>query len=133
VDSEYWIALFISNGLPLVITAVVGFVGIEVRKWVKANATDAQVTAFQKFARIGVQAAEQIYGAGQGDEKFEYAKNFIETELAKRGVKVELDAIQAVIESAVLQEFNWPEAVVSEPGEGQDIVLPVDDGLEDGI
>lgn len=112
-----------------VLTAVIGVVGNEVRKLVKANTTDTQVTAFQKFARIAVQAAEQMYGAAEGDAKFEYAKNYIEAELAKRGVKVDADAVQAAIESAVLEQFNWPEAEVSEPGAGQDVIVAPD--LED--
>ncbi len=100
-----------------VTTAVIGFVGAAVRGWVKAHTTDAQVNVFQRIAVIGVQAAEQLYGEFEGQKKFDYAKAYIEAELAKRGVHVDEAAIEAAIESAVLEQFNWPEVKSSTPGE----------------
>lgn len=49
-----------------------------------------------------VYAAEQLYGAGQGSVKLEY----VEDELERRGLKVDVSAIEAAVREMNLLQ-NW--------------------------
>lgn len=62
-----------------------------------------------RYAKIGVQAAEQLYGAGTGKEKAEYVRKF----LSERGLAVSTDEVRTAIEAAVY-EIN---SAVMEPVE----------------
>lgn len=53
------------------------------------------------ISRKAVEAAEQIFGGGKGKEKKEYAKAVITKYLAAKGIHLDLDIIEAYIESAV--------------------------------
>ena len=90
----------------IVITAAIGFVGRAVNGWVNANKNDKNVDFLLKLATIGVQAAEQLYETGDGAAKQAYAMEFIEKELQKRHIPLDIDAIATAVEAAVLQEFN---------------------------
>lgn len=58
------------------------------------------------ISRKAVEAAEQIFGGGKGEEKKEYAKKVITKYLAAKGIELDLDIIEAYIESAV-KELKW--------------------------
>lgn len=47
-----------------------------------------------------MQAAEILLGAGNGKEKFEQAKRYIEQQCKKYGIKMDADAIQVAVENA---------------------------------
>ena len=53
------------------------------------------------ISRKAVEAAEQIFGGGKGEEKKEYAKSVIKKYLSAKGIHLDLDIIEAYIESAV--------------------------------
>ncbi len=50
-----------------------------------------------------VLAAEQVYKSGQGEEKKQYALNTAEQYLKAKGIKLDLDVIDAYIEAAVME------------------------------
>lgn len=77
--------------------------------WIKARTTDAQQANLTAMAKIAVYAAEQLYGAGQGDKKLEYARKA----LISAGFDVDTDVLRAAIESAV---YNMPVFTVYEAG-----------------
>ena len=52
-------------------------------------------------SRKAVEAAEQIFGGGKGEEKKKYAITIIEKYLAAKGIHLDVDVIIAYIESAV--------------------------------
>ena len=52
--------------------------------------------------RILVYAAEQIYGAGKGNSKYQYVQN----ELEERGLRVDAAAIEATVREMNLLK-NW--------------------------
>jgi hypothetical protein len=54
-----------------------------------------------------VQAAEQVYGGEKGQEKKAYALNVAEKYLSAKGINLDLDIIDAYIESAVKERANW--------------------------
>lgn len=61
--------------------------------WIKARTTTQQQILLQATVGILVNAAEQIYGAGKGPEKLAYVK----AELEKRGLTVDVAAIEAAV------------------------------------
>lgn len=68
--------------------------------WLKARTTEQQQQELSAWVKIAVQAAEQIYkGSGLGSTKKQYVVNF----LAAKGLIVDVDAIENMIESAVLE------------------------------
>ena len=110
---EQWQGLVtaLSGVFIAVLTAAVGFLGRAAQGWLNANKNDANVQFLLRLATIGVQAAEQVYGGENGDAKKAYAIEFIQAELDKRKIPVDIGSIEAAVESAVLAEFNYPAAV----------------------
>lgn len=71
--------------------------------WLKSKTSKEQQNYLLSTAKILVYAAEQIYGAGKGDEKLAY----VERELACRGLKVDTAAIEAAVrEMNLLESWN---------------------------
>lgn len=67
--------------------------------WIKANTDEKQRDELLLWARVAVNAAEQLYqGSGRGEEKKAYVFAFLE----KKGYTANPDEIEAVIESLVL-------------------------------
>lgn len=70
---------------------------------IKSKTTSAQFTQIQLWVRIAVQAAEQLFkGSGRGQEKKQYVLEF----LLGKGVKIDEDVLDALIESTV---FDLPQ------------------------
>lgn len=87
-----------------ILLAVIALMGAVVTgvviPWVRARTTATQRDQLSAWARIAVQAAEQIYaGAGRGEEKKAYALAW----LAERGLTFDADAVDAAIEAAVYE------------------------------
>lgn len=61
--------------------------------WIKANATIKQQEMLGGVYRTLVFAAEQIYGAGRGEEKLEY----VAQQLKAKGLTVDIDMIEATV------------------------------------
>lgn len=58
-----------------------------------------------KWVRIAVDAAEQLYGSGYGEDKREYVVNY----LLKKGIVLDADEMDMLIESAVFRLPEWLE------------------------
>ena len=69
--------------------------------YIKSRTSETQLRKTLEWARIAVSAAEQIYGAGGGEQKFEYAARW----LRDRGIGVDIYELRAYIEDAV-HEMN---------------------------
>ena len=67
---------------------------------IRSKVSAAQWELIKEFAIAGVQAAEILLGAGNGKEKFEQAKRYIEQQCKKYGIKMDADAIQVAVENA---------------------------------
>ena len=80
----------IINALILLIAA---FVTYRVIPWIKANTTEKQQKIIETAIQIAVFAAEQIYGAGHGSEKLEYAQQY----LHDHGYEVDVREIEAAV------------------------------------
>lgn len=61
-------------------------------------------------------AAEQIFGSGKGTEKKKYAIGALENILNAQGITLDLQAIDALIEASVYDNFNrWKNSPILEP------------------
>ena len=91
-----------------IIVAAIGFAGLiltgivipSLRSWLKSKVTNAQWETIKNYALAGVQAAEIIIGAGNGEKKFEEVKKYIEKECAAHGIKIDMDTVRIAIENA---------------------------------
>lgn len=113
--TPYLTQLFIA-----VVTAVIAIVGNGVRSYLKAHVSKDQIAVVDKLASVAVQAAEQVYGSAGGADKKAYAIDYVQTELARRGIKVDASSIETAIEAAVMTEFNFPDTtavVVATPAD----------------
>lgn len=90
--------------LTQIVVAVIGLLGLVVTSvlvpLIKSKLTDAQWQMVRAYAIAGVQAAEIIFGAGKGDEKFAWAKEYIEAQCKAHGIKIDMDTVQVAIENA---------------------------------
>ena len=71
--------------------------------WIKSKTTKQQQENLEAAARIAVYAAEQLYGAGNGDKKLEYAREA----LLAAGYDLNTEIIRAAVESAVRSMDIW--------------------------
>lgn len=75
--------------------------------WLKIKESRPDLAEILTYAaRTAVFAAEQVLGGGHGDEKKQYAIEFMQNYLAERGLSVNVDVIISAIESAVWVYFN---------------------------
>ena len=81
-----------------IIALLAALVTYKLVPWIKSKTTAEQQALLTATVRTLVYAAEQLYGAGKGAEKFDYVVG----ELEKRG----FTADRAEIEAAVAEQFN---------------------------
>lgn len=86
---------------PIVIafvSMIFAIIGIFLIPFVKSKVGEEKFKDISKWVRIAVNAAEQIYNeSGMGEVKKEYVLEF----LKKRGITMDIDSIDALIESEV--------------------------------
>ena len=108
--------------LPMLVASAAGWmIGkcIEIFKKVKDKNPELY-EILVVISRKAVEAAEQIFGGGKGAEKKEYAKNIINKYLAAKGIVLDIDIIEAYIESAV-KELKWHGEELPEHTEETDV------------
>jgi uncharacterized protein with FMN-binding domain len=88
----------ITKILEAIITLVVAIVTGVLVPYIKSKTTAEQQTVLTALVKAAVTAAEQIYtGSGRGQEKKAYVLSW----LADRGVTVDEDKLNALVESEV--------------------------------
>jgi type II secretory pathway pseudopilin PulG len=90
-----------------IVQAVFALVGVLITSllipWIRSKTTAEQQEEIKQWVKIAVAAAEQIFvGSGRGKEKKDWVLEF----LAKYNLKVDMDAIDALIEAAVWELNN---------------------------
>lgn len=70
--------------------------------YIKAKAGAAKYDRIMQITRVAVRAAEQLFGAGHGEDKLEYVEN----RLLEQGIKIDLSEIRDLIESEVYKLTN---------------------------
>lgn len=90
-----------------IIALLAALVTYKLIPWIKAHTSQTQQEYLDAVVKMLVYAAEQIYGAGHGDEKFRY----VQKKLADKGFAIDADAIEA----AVARYLNYtPEITIVE-------------------
>ena len=81
------------------ITLIIAIVAAFIIPYIKSKTTAEQFATIKLWVTVAVNAAEQLFaGSGRGDEK----KNFVLSFLEAKGFTIDLESIDALIESAVL-------------------------------
>lgn len=87
-----------------IVVAVIGLLGLVVTSvlvpLIRTKINAEQWDTIYNYAVAAVQAAEIIIGAGKGEEKFEWAKDYIENQCKQHGIKIDMDTVQVAIENA---------------------------------
>lgn len=84
--------------IQAVIALIVALITYKVIPWIKAKTTESQQAILMATVRTLVYAAEQLYGAGKGDEKLQYVKRKLE----EKGFDVDIDAIEAAVKEITI-------------------------------
>lgn len=79
--------------------------------WLKEKLSAEKLKTLVKWVKIAVEAAEQLYGSGKGQEKKEYVISF----LLSKGIVFDANEVEAIIESAVLQLPEWLNTQLTDP------------------
>lgn len=95
-----------------IIAFLAALVTYKVVPWIKARTTSQQQELMRAATSIAVYAAEQIYGAGNGKEKFMYVKG----RLAEKGFRIDIDEIEAKVRELTFSQQSGY-AVLAEPAE----------------
>lgn len=85
-----------------VIALIAALISYKLIPWIKSKTTGQQQSNLYAAAQIAVYAAEQIYGAGQGQEKFQYVLDSLEA----AGFKLDGTLAYQAIENAVYMMNN---------------------------
>lgn len=86
--------------VSLVITLIFALISTFVVPYIKAKISAEKLDQIKAWVKIAVQAAEMIYKeTGMGKEKKNYVLNF----LNEKGIMLDYDSINNLIESAVLE------------------------------
>ena len=84
--------------------AVIGLLGLIVTSvlvpFIRTKINAEQWDTICNYAVAAVQAAEIIIGAGKGEEKFTWAKEYIEAQCKVHGIKIDMDTVRIAIENA---------------------------------
>ena len=79
--------------LQALIGILAAIITAKVIPWIKARTTVSQQILIDAAVKMAVMAAEQLYGAGTGAQKLEYAQTY----LAGKGYTVDRAAIEAAV------------------------------------
>lgn len=83
--------------LTQIILAIIALIAAlftrRLKPWVKANTTEKEQRIIETVIQIAIFAAEQVYGAGHGTEKMEYAQQY----LHDHGYEVDVREIEAAV------------------------------------
>lgn len=85
--------------LETIIALIAALVTYKVIPWIKAKTTESQQAILMATVRTLVYAAEQLYGAGKGKEKFTYVRQ----KLQEKGFDVDVDAIEAAVKEITIE------------------------------
>ena len=85
--------------LEAIIALIAALVTYKLIPWIKAKTTESQQAILMATVRTLVYAAEQLYGAGKGKEKFTYVRQ----KLQEKGFDIDVDAIEAAVKEVTIE------------------------------
>ena len=80
---------------------------------IRSKGSNDQWEAIKNYALAGVQAAEILLGAGKGEEKLQWASDYIAAQCKQHGIKVDMDTIRVAVENA-WNQLGFNHAVIRE-------------------
>ena len=94
---------------PLVealITLAVTAITVFLVPWLRERYGTEKLAKAQGWVQVAVLAAEKLYGAGKGDEKLAYVEAF----LASHNIKLDIDALEALVNAEIkkLENMTFP-------------------------
>lgn len=89
--------------LEVIIGAACVFITTKVVPWLKAKLKANQIENIKSIVKSGVDAAEQLYDSGEGQQKLEYATEQINKALEGAKITISPDLLRTYIEAAVLE------------------------------
>ena len=94
--------------VTFVLVPVIGLVGNELRKWLKAKIGAENLSHAWSISAVAVREAEQrgLFEQLDGPAKKQAALNSAQAWLDKQGIKLDAAALEMLIEAQVLDEFN---------------------------
>lgn len=90
-------------GVAATLVAVFGgYLAIKAKGFVASKTTLEERAAMRQWIKDGVNAAEQLFGSGQGPDKKAYVLDLMKDKCISGSCDLSQDAINALIESEVL-------------------------------
>lgn len=93
----------IMQALKLIIMVATALITTYLIPWIKSHTDATKLYAVMRWAHEAVYAAEQIYGAGTGEEKKKYAEMFLRKVVDAAHIDVTDAELHTLIEAAVGQ------------------------------
>ena len=110
--------------ITFIVEIVFALIGLVVMRyiypWLKSNMSVKQQQELNEIFDVIVAAAQQLFGgSGRGAERKEYALNCLEAWLSSKGIKLDADKLDAMLEAAVYRlksaNENQNSNIVEEP------------------
>lgn len=95
--------------LQAVIALIGALITIYLIPWLKSRTNTEQQAQISAAVHIAVYAAEKLYGAGRGEEKFVYALEYLKA----HGFNLDAETIKAEINAAI-REMEQLDPIVDE-------------------
>lgn len=89
----------VQKGIAALVGLLIGWLLLKIGKMVGASTEHANVVTTELLVKQLVKAAEQLYGAGTGEEKLRY----VQGQAAKLGLDVTLSQIEAAVHELTAQ------------------------------
>jgi hypothetical protein len=102
------------TALGIVITALVGWVGTMVRRYIVHALSDRDLALLRQIAAIAVQYADQTFKDADGPAKLTEAMKVADAMIASYGLTVTSEQLRAIVEAAVYLELAHTD-VLTEP------------------
>jgi len=94
-------------GLVPVAIGALGYLANEIIKLIQANVSREQYAMLEKIAAATVASINQTLASKAGEEKKTAALALVRSECAKRGIKLDEEAIGNAVEAAVYRAKIW--------------------------
>ena len=95
--------------IQAVIALIAALITAKLIPWIKAKTTNEQQAMMRAAIKTAVFAAEQLYGAGHGEDKLHYVRNYLET----KGYTVDRTEIEAAV-GEYINSYNAVEITEAE-------------------
>ena len=101
-DGQNAVLLDLTQLAQTIISLAAGIVSLYLVPWLRSRLTNEQLTKVKSWVQIAVYAAEKLYGAGNGDQKLDYAEEI----LRKHGIRLDMATLKAMIDAQIKEMEN---------------------------